>query len=397
MRVVVVGGTGNVGTAVVETLAADPAVTSILGLARRVPERRIDKTEWGAADVRVDDLEPLLWGADAVIHLAWAFQPMRRPLETWRTNVTGTARVLKAVAAESVPVFVYASSVGAYAPRRDARPVTESWSTDGWPAAGYTREKAYVERMLDSFVQSRPACRVVRMRPGFIFQRGAASAQRRLFAGPLLPNRLVRAGLVPFVPAPPGLMFQAVHSRDVAEAFRLALVRDVAGPFNLAADPVVDAHVLGELLSARPIPIPAALLRTAVAAAWHLRLIPVDPQLLDAFLRLPLMDATRARTELGWNPRHSSTDALRELLDGLHDAAGLDTPPLARKAGGPLRVREFTSGMGGSDPVDREPMRRMDYRQEDIGSEHSLVTTATPSRPASAEPESPRGLGGMDL
>ncbi|WP_324189619.1 NAD-dependent epimerase/dehydratase family protein [Nocardia otitidiscaviarum] len=252
MRVVVLGGTGNVGTAVVAALAADPAVTSILGVARRIPERRVEKTEWVGADIRTDELEPLLRGADAVVHLAWAIQPMRRPLDTWRTNVHGTERVLRAVAAASVPALIYASSVGAYSPRRDLRPVTESWPTDGWPEAGYTREKAYVERLLDGFAFAYPHCRVVRLRPAFIFQRGAASEQRRLFAGPLLPNPLVRPELLPALPTPRDLAFQAVHSADVAQAYRLAVTREVVGPFNIAAEPVLDPRSLGELLGARP-------------------------------------------------------------------------------------------------------------------------------------------------
>ena len=56
--------------------------------------------------------------------------------------------------------------------------------------------------------------------------------------------------------------------------------------------------------------------------------------------------ATRARTELGWTPEHTSTQALLDLLDGMHDGAGLDTPPLEAGGAGPLRVREFSSGVG---------------------------------------------------
>ncbi|WP_342216022.1 NAD-dependent epimerase/dehydratase family protein [Nocardia brasiliensis] len=137
MRVVVVGATGNVGTGVVDALAADPEVTSILGLARRRAHRAVAKTEWAAADVRTDDLVALFRGADAVIHLAWLFQPTHQPAVTWETNVIGTSRVLKAVAVAGVPAFAYASSVGAYSPRADERPVTEDWPTDGWLLAGY--------------------------------------------------------------------------------------------------------------------------------------------------------------------------------------------------------------------------------------------------------------------
>jgi UDP-glucose 4-epimerase len=78
-----------------------------------------------------------------------------------------------------------------------------------------------------------------------------------------------------------------------------------------------------------------------------LHLVPASPQLFDAVLRLPIMDVTRARTELGWSPRYSALDAMQALLDGLRDGAGMDTPPLARATGGPLRLREFLTGVGG--------------------------------------------------
>ncbi len=46
MRVVVVGATGNVGTSVVEVLAADDQVDAILGIARRRPQWQPPKTTW---------------------------------------------------------------------------------------------------------------------------------------------------------------------------------------------------------------------------------------------------------------------------------------------------------------------------------------------------------------
>src|SRR5688572_13762390 len=128
MRVVVVGATGNLGTSLVSTLAGDDRVTEIIGLARRRSEWRPPKTSFRAVDVRADDLVEQFRGADAVVHLAWLFQPSHRPLETWRTNVLGSIRVFEAAGAAHVPSLVYASSVGAYSPGPvDGSPVSEAW------------------------------------------------------------------------------------------------------------------------------------------------------------------------------------------------------------------------------------------------------------------------------
>jgi uncharacterized protein YbjT (DUF2867 family) len=37
MHIVITGATGNVGTSVIESVATDPDITSVLGLARRIP------------------------------------------------------------------------------------------------------------------------------------------------------------------------------------------------------------------------------------------------------------------------------------------------------------------------------------------------------------------------
>ncbi|MBC6459463.1 NAD-dependent epimerase/dehydratase family protein [Actinomadura sp. HBU206391] len=345
MRVVIVGASGNVGTSLVEALSQDGQVTSVLGLARRRPAWRPAKAEWAEADITTDDLGTHFRAADAVVHLAWRFQPTHNPIMTWNTNVLGSIRVFRAVADAGVRTLVHSSSVGAYSPGPKDRRVDESWPTHGWPTAAYAREKAYLERVLDTFEREHTGCRVVRLRPGFIFKGQAASEQRRLFAGPLLPNPLMRPGLVPILPDP-AMAFQALHSLDAAEAFRLALTESVHGPFNIAAEPVVDVPALAGLLGAKSVRVPSWPVRGLLATAWHLRLVPASPDLFDLVMRLPLMDVTRAHTELGWSPRYSSLDAVSEFLDGLRTGAGMDTPPLDSAAGGPLRIREFMSRAG---------------------------------------------------
>ena len=348
MKIVVTGASGNVGTAVVRALSADDRVDAITGIARREPEWGVPKLRWVTADLGKDDPETLdgvMTGADAVIHLAWLFQPARDPFVTWQTNVLGSVRVFEAVARNAVPALVHASSVGAYSPGPKDRGVDETWPAHGWPEAAYTREKAYLERTLDAFEAQHPEVRVVRMRPAFLFQRGSASEQRRLFAGPLLPNKLVRPGLIPVVPDLPGMRVQVLHTDDAAQAYRLAALGDARGAFNLAADPVVDAGLLAELLDARVVRLPAWPVRAAVVAAWQLHLAPAAPELFDAVLRMPVMDSTRARTELGWTPRYDATEVITEFLAGLRDGAGLPTPPLAPEIPGG-RAQELRTGAG---------------------------------------------------
>ncbi|HEX2027665.1 MAG TPA: NAD-dependent epimerase/dehydratase family protein [Nitriliruptorales bacterium] len=328
MRVVVLGATGNVGIAVVRALAAADQVEEVVGVARRLPDLDVPGTRWESADVTRDDLVGHLQGAQAVVHLAWQIQPSRDPRATWRTNVEGTVRVLEAVASAGVRSFVYASSVGAYSPGPKGDAVDESWPTHGIPTSNYSREKAYVERLLDTFTLEHPEVRVVRLRPGLIFQDEAASEVRRFFLGSLFPNRLADARLLPVVPNVSDVRFQAVHTADVAEAYRLALVGDAHGAFNVAAEPVLDLPTVARLLDARAFTVPRAVVRPAAALTWWLRLHPVEPGWVDLALHAPVMDVSRARAELGWVARRGADEAVTELLAGIAAGRGAPTPTL---------------------------------------------------------------------
>lgn len=348
MRVVVTGASGNVGTSVLEALARDASVSSILALSRRPLGLRYPKVDWARADVARDDLVPHLRGADVVIHLAWLIQPGRDEATTRATNVEGSRRTFEAVVAAEVPALVYASSVGAYSPGPKDRAVDEDWPTNGIDSSFYSRHKSEAERILDGIERDAPRLRSVRLRPGLIFKREAASGIRRLFAGPFLPNALLRPQLLPIVPDIPNLVFQAVHSLDVGDAYRLAATSDDArGAFNIAAEPVLNPAVIAAALEAHTLPVPARVARRLASATFRMRLQPTEPGWLDMALRIPVMDTTRARSELGWTPTRDATGALLELLEGMRTGAGIATPPLDPATSGPLRIRELLSGVGG--------------------------------------------------
>ncbi len=347
MRIVVTGATGNVGTSVLRALAADDRVDEIVGVARRLPSWSVDKVAWAQADVADAPLEALFAGADAVVHLAWLIQPSRDEAATRRVNVDGSRRVFEAAAAAGVGALVHASSVGAYSPGPKDRAVDESWPTAGIASSFYARHKVSAERALDALERDHPQLRVVRLRPGLIFKGEAGTEVRRYFAGPFVPSALLRPGLLRVIPRLPRLVFQAVHTDDVAEAYRLAVLEPAArGAYNVAAEPVLDAAVLAKELGAVQLPLPVGAVRALADLTWRLRLQPTPPGWLDMALAVPVMSTERIRGELGWTERHSSLQALRELLEGLSRRRGLPTPPLEPRG----RAEELSSGVGARNP-----------------------------------------------
>jgi UDP-glucose 4-epimerase len=342
MRVVVFGASGNIGSSLLRALGEANEVTTIVGVARRAPTASLPKVEWRQADVALSDLSGIVAGADAVVHLAWRIQPSHNLRELIETNVAGTQRVLDAARAARVGTVIAGSSVGAYAPGSKDEPVDESWPTTGLPSSFYARHKAAMERALDRFEAQAGDTRVVRVRPGLVFQRPAAAEIRRLFAGPLLPGFLLSPGVFRLLPEIPGLRFQAVHADDVARVYRAALLDSrFRGAVNVAADPVLDMVTIADAIGARLVTVPSRLARAALDGLWRARLQPSPPGWLDMALAVPIMSTSRMRDELGIRCERTSLEALAELVAGIRHGNDAPTPPLSAAASGLLRLREL--------------------------------------------------------
>jgi UDP-glucose 4-epimerase len=335
MRIVVTGASGNMGTALLRRLAGVPEIADVVGVARRLPPEAspYDRVSWVSCDVgdpaAVERLTETFRGADAVVHLAWQIQPSQQPATLHRSNVRGSKHVIDAVVAAGVPTLVVASSVGAYDPGPKDRFVDESWPTGGVPGSLYSVQKGLVERLLDDLERARPQLRVVRMRPGLIFQHDAGAQIARYFLGPFVPVSLLSRRRVPVLPLPKRFRVQCVHAADAAEAYtRAVLSPEARGAFNLAVSPVLDPASMAELLHGTAVAVPQWLLTLAAGATWLTRLQPTDPGWLWLARSAPLMDSTRARVELGWYPQYDALTALTDLVDGMAAGAGTGSPAL---------------------------------------------------------------------
>ncbi|WP_440710434.1 NAD-dependent epimerase/dehydratase family protein [Herbiconiux sp. YIM B11900] len=337
MKIVVVGASGNLGTALLRRLAHEPGLERV-GVSRRPPAPEAEPyrgVAWHPIDISADDaparLAAVFAGADAVVHLGWALQPNRHEEVMAATNVRGTRAVLAAVAVAGVPHVLLASSVGAYSVGPKHRRVSEDWPTGGVQTSHYARHKAINERAMDAFERAQPDVVLTRLRPGLVFQPDAGREIARLFAGPLVPVRAL--GLLRYLPAlplPTSLISQGVHADDVADAFWRAIERRAGGAFNIAAEPVLGpAEVAAALGVPRTVPIRREVVRALVAVSWRLHLQATDPGWIDLSTSIPVMSTARARTVLDWHPTVSSTDALRSLVDAFAGDRGLAaSPPL---------------------------------------------------------------------
>ncbi|TQM79578.1 nucleoside-diphosphate-sugar epimerase [Saccharothrix saharensis] len=322
MRVVVTGASGNVGTALLRVLA--DAGDTVVGIARHVPP---DSPGWVSCDLGAPAADVVLSrafaGADAVVHLAWAVQPTTGEPAMRRTNLVGSAHVLRAAERAGVPHVVVASSVAAYTP--SPAPVDEEWPCGGVPGSAYSTQKAELERML----AGRPGVAVVR--PCAIVQPDAGGELARWVLSPLLPAGLVGRRWLP-MPLWSGLRAQVVHAEDVARAIRVVLAHRAEGAFNVAADPPLSARELASVLGGFLLPVPLAVLRAVAWPTWRLGVQPLHPGWLRLADQASLMDCTRIRA-LGWEPRHPPREALAEFVAAVAEGRGTWGPLAPRHVG----------------------------------------------------------------
>jgi UDP-glucose 4-epimerase len=355
MRIAITGASGNVGTALLRRLQLNEGEHELVGVARRTPPP-VDPyrlVTWHQVDVTRPDAEAglvdALSGADAVVHLAWGFQPSHDTDYLKRLGVGGTKAVLGAVAAAGTAHLIHMSSVGPYRASPGDAPVDESWPADGVPSSPYSRHKAAAERALDAFEARHSDVAVARMRPGFILQREAASGLLRYGLPTFVPGAIVRH--VPVLPLDAAFRIPVIHADDVARAIATALERRASGPFNLSADQPLRRSQIADALGARAVPMPRAVLRAAVAASWHARLQPLDPSWIDLAFAVPLLDTGRARIELNWSPAVPAEAALREVLDGMATGAHTAGPPLAKRTRRAQLRKLVTQGPIGNRPI----------------------------------------------
>ncbi|MGI8535432.1 MAG: NAD-dependent epimerase/dehydratase family protein [Mycobacteriales bacterium] len=333
MRIVITGASGNLGTALLRRLLATPDSHEIVGVCRRPPTdvAPYSSAEWVAVDLAEpaarDVLTPVFEGADAVVHLAWGFQPSHDVDYLERVGVQGTRAVLDAADAAGVPHLVHMSSLGAYSPGPDDRAVPESWPTRGTETLAYSRHKVAAERMLDDYEAAHAGgMAVARIRPALVIQRDAASALLRYGVPGYLPAAALRH--VPLLPVDRRLRIQVVHTDDAADAVVRVLEQRATGAFNLAAEPPITRDDIADALGARPVDLPRPVLRGLTAATWYAHLQPLDPGWVDLAFDVPLMDSSRAREELGWHPLVDARDALAEVVRAMSETASTPSPAL---------------------------------------------------------------------
>jgi nucleoside-diphosphate-sugar epimerase len=325
LTVAVTGPTGTLGFGLMPLLQADERVTRVTGIARRAFDPLANgwtKTEYRRGDVRDPQaLRDAFGHADVVVHLAFQVTGAA-PGETIRSvNIDGTLNAFDAAVASGARRFVYASSAAAYGFYRD-NPIgmTEDWPVRPARRLFYAQEKATLENLLLARAAAAAAAggpALYLLRPCIVLGPHAVGA-KSLPPGPLwaLARAPVRwAGRFPFPVPAPRIPVQLVHEQDVGQALLLCVVgAGPAGAYNLAADGVITAGTVARELGMFPLSIPSRPAQSAARALAALPFLPPVAQWVEAASHPSIMDTTRAKRELGWAPRFTALETLRDTL-----------------------------------------------------------------------------------
>ncbi|WP_029433884.1 NAD-dependent epimerase/dehydratase family protein [Blastococcus sp. URHD0036] len=324
LTVAVTGPTGTFGAGLVPLLQDDDRVGRIVGIARRPfdpAERGWTKMEYRRGDVRDPDaLAEAFAGADVVVHLAFLITGNASRQTTRAINVDGTLNVFRAAAAAGARRFVYASSVAAYGFAPDMPDlIDEEWPVRPAARLFYAQEKAELEDLLTTQAVGAPDMALYLLRPPVVVGPNVVGG-KDVLPGPLAPlGRALfsrpRRLPVPVPMAVPALRLQLIHEEDVGRALQLCVV--AAGPpgaYNIAGDGVLTAVDVAREFGAVPLGVPAGPAQFAARAVTRLPFLPPAAEWVEAASRPVIMSTARAREQLGWQPRFSGIEALRDTL-----------------------------------------------------------------------------------
>ena len=301
--VAVTGGSGQLGTLVLRRLFNDPKIEQVVAIDLQPPCVASPKLRTVTADVRDRDLARHFRHCEALIHCAALVSAGASAERFQSVNVDGGKNVFEAAIEAGVKTIVHISSITAYGCVADHPvPIVESSPRQHQRNFAYASSKFLLEEFLDAFEPQHPDVAISRIRANVMLGRNV----------PHLLGWSLHAGWIPNLGRTP---LPLVWDEDVADLVILALRARARGAFNAAAEELLEADELAKrtglasVRPARPLGFAYRASRAALASLGLERLS--DPDWFDKMKGAWLVASSqRARSELGWSPRHPTAAAV---------------------------------------------------------------------------------------
>lgn len=305
MKVVVFGGGGFIGSAIVDRLLRDGHDIRVFERPRVAPYRTFSATEnveWVTGDLlSTHDVGEAIEGADVVMHLVSTTLPKNSnddPIYDVQSNLVATLQMLNAMVQKKIPRIVFISSGGTVYGSPQYIPIDEKHATD--PHVSYGITKLAIEKYLLMYQRMHGLKAVIlRVANPFGERQRVETAQGAVgvFLHKALRNETVE------IWGDGSVTRDYIHVSDVAEAFARAV--SYQGPhavFNVSSgrgtslndlldviEQVLGRAVQRRYLASRPFDVPVSILSSELACQ-----------------------------ELGWSPAIDLKNGISQTVDWLN-------------------------------------------------------------------------------
>lgn len=297
MKALVTGGTGFVGSHLVETLAAQGHEVTAVGVKT---ERLIPK---GAKFIQLH-LDGIDWSAvagnDVVFHQAANNDTLDTDgIEMRKANVTAPMRLFKAAMDGGCRKFVYASSTAVYGD--SPAPYVEG-VTELNPLNEYAKSKAEFDEFAMKFAKDHDV-QVVGLRYCNVYGVGEGHKGKRASMIYQLIKTMSLGG-APKLFAPGDQKRDWLYVKDVVRANIMAAQSDCTGIFNLGSGQAVTFNKLVEIINEN--------LQIEITPEY------IECSFKDKYQSYTECNVTKIKEAFGWEPEYGPERGIAELMSELY-------------------------------------------------------------------------------
>lgn len=311
--VAVLGASGYLAQSLLRRLEHHASIDRIVGVDTVPPRHHPARLEFHPADLRQAPLASLIRGVHAVVYVASPPLPRaQRPEPPSTELLLKVVQACRDAGARRLVVVTSAAAFGAHADNpipiqefRPFRPNSGVYVSEYWAAMESVLEQLSPADAPPVTEPASDGLHIVRLRTA-------------LPIGPELPDAFAevfrtRRILLPRQAAP----IQLLHTEDLASAIQCVLEGGERNVYQAAAPLPMAPDELFEAAGFQVLRLPRSLLEVFSQVAWHAGRGKIPHDLLKLSEHPLLLSTVTLQHELGWQPRHSTLEALKLTCEQL--------------------------------------------------------------------------------
>jgi len=324
-RVAVTGTASHLGARILRRLVERRGADAVVALDITAPPAALHGVRYRLVDLTLPGADQRLVDVfreehvDTVVHAAFFTTPRRDASYSHELESIGTLHLAAGAAAGGVRHLVVRSFTAVYGARgQNPNFLTEDRRPEAGSRLGWVRDKVEAEEHAFSFSRRYPSLGVTVLRFATLLGAGVHTFYTRILSKRVVP---VVLGYDP--------LMQFLHPADALDALEAALARGPSGVVNVVPKGTITLLTSLHLADKLTVAVPH-LVAYPLAELWWASGVGEAPGGFVDYGRFPFVaDGEKARSELGFEPRHTSRDALTAYLEYRYPETAAHTRALA--------------------------------------------------------------------